>query len=65
MKFDDLTVEDITKLAAVASGAITLVTKLGFLVTDIIAKSKDMTEEDKDALIKRITDAQSTIPEWE
>jgi hypothetical protein len=65
MEFKDLNIEDITKLVALATGAITLVTKLGLAITDIISKSKDMSAEDKEELIKRIREAQQAIPEWE
>lgn len=65
MEFKDLNIEDITKLVALATGAITLVTKLGLAITDIVSKSKDMSAEDKEELIKRIREAQQAIPEWE
>ena len=65
MEFSNLTITDLSKLVALATGAITLVTKLGFAITDVINKSKDMSAEDKDELIKRIKEAQAAIPEWE
>ena len=64
MKIDEMSVEDITKLIALGTGILSLATKLGFLIADAIRKSKDMSEEDKEALIQKIKAAQESIPEW-
>ena len=66
MNFDvkTMTVQDATALAALATTLIAGATKLGFVVSDIIRQSKidDPTIED---LIKRIEDAQASVPKWE
>lgn len=64
MEMKELSVEDITKLVAVGTGLLSLATKLGFLIADVIRKSKEISEEDKEEMIARIKAAQASVPEW-
>lgn len=64
MDLKDMGVDDIVKLAALATGLLSLATKLGFLLTDAISKSKDISDDRKAELIQKIKDAQASVPEW-
>lgn len=57
-------IEKWTKLAALATGLLTLATKLGFGVAEMIQKSKDLADADKERLIAEIRAAQKSVPEW-
>lgn len=56
-------IEGYEAIIPLATGTLTLVTKLVFLITESIQNS-DLTQEDKDVLIAKIKEAQAKIPEW-
>ena len=56
-------IQDFEAIIPLATGALTVVTKLVFMLTDMI-QNADLTQEDKDVLIAKIKEAQAKIPEW-
>ena len=56
--------EDVEKVVAGVSSLIPVVGGLVSTAIGLVSAIGNATEEDKEALIKRIRDAQAAIPEW-